>query len=53
VKDGSGSTTPRTATKLNFGLDAVDSVYLRGAIDKVRFYRAALTDAELLAERNR
>ena len=53
VNAGPADSTPRVATEIVFGLDAVEPVYLRGALDRVRFYRAALTDAEILAEKDR
>jgi hypothetical protein len=30
-----------------------EPVYLKGAIDKVRFFRSALSDAEIVAEKAR
>jgi len=53
VSSGRADDKPRTAQKLVFGLDPLDGVHLRGALDRVRFYTAALSDADILAEKNR
>ena len=52
VGQGTADVTPRVATQILFGHSNWGD-YLVGAIDQARFYRAALTDAELLAEKNR
>lgn len=52
VAQGTANITRRTATQVLFGHSTWGD-YTKGAIDAVRFYRAALTDAEMLAEKNR
>jgi hypothetical protein len=53
VANGIGSDVARKAEKVWFGRDVVEPSYMKGPIDQVRFYRGALTDAEVLAEKNR
>jgi hypothetical protein len=53
VGNGTGSDVPRTADKVYLGRDVVDPVYLKGSVDQVRFFRGALSDVEMLAEKNR
>lgn len=45
-------TTPRTATQVLLGHSTFGR-FLHGAVDKPRFYRVALSDAEMMAEKNR
>ena len=54
VRVGSGSPdrTPRTAKEILLGRSTWGDRF-KGAIDKARFFRVALTDAEVLAEKNR
>jgi hypothetical protein len=52
VSQGVADTTARTATQVFFGHSSFGD-YLRGAIDKARFFRVALTNAEMMAEKNR
>ena len=52
VSQAVADTTPRTATQLYFGHSSFGD-YFRGGIDKARFFRVALTDADMMAEKNR
>jgi Concanavalin A-like lectin/glucanases superfamily len=52
VGQGTPDQRPRTARTLLFGGDN-DSNRLVGAIDKARFFRVALSDAEMMEEKNR
>lgn len=52
VAQGAADATPRRATQLMLGRSNYGNG-LKGALDGVRFFRAALTDAEMLAEKNR
>lgn len=52
VSQAVADTTPRTATQVYFGHSSFGD-YLRGAVDKARFFRVALTDAEMMTEKNR
>lgn len=52
VSQAVADTTPRMATQVFFGHSTFGD-YLRGAVDKARFFRAALTDAEMMTEKNR
>lgn len=52
VGQGTADVTPRVASQVLFGHSNFGD-YLAGAIDQARFYRAALSDAEMLAEKNR
>lgn len=53
VSAGAVDATPRTSTKLFVGKDAVDTAYTRGTFSNLRFFQSALTDAQVLAEKNR
>ena len=46
-------TKPRVAKRVSFGTDRYSDTYTRLALDEVRFYRAALDDAQMLADKNR
>lgn len=52
VGQAAADTTPRAATQIMLGRSNCDS-RLKGAIDQVRVVRAAWSDAEMLAEKNR
>lgn len=52
VAQGAADTTPRTAQQVLLGHSTFGQ-FLHGAVDKARFYRVALTDAEMMAEKNR
>lgn len=52
LTQSNANTTPRTATQVHFGRSSFDE-YTAGAVDKARYFRVALTDAEMMAEKNR
>lgn len=52
VSQGKCNTSPKKATQVMFGRSTFGD-RLHGAIDNMRFYRRALSDAEMLAEKNR
>lgn len=52
VSQGKCDTSPKTSTQVLFGRSTFGD-RLDGAIDKMRYYRRALSDAEILAEKNR
>ena len=52
VSQAVADTTPRTATQVFFGHSSFGD-YLRGAVDKARFFCVGLTDAEMMTEKNR
>lgn len=52
VSQGVADATPRTATQVFFGHSSFGD-YMTGAVDKARFFRVALTDVEMLVEKNR
>ena len=51
VGQGSPDRTPRTAKEVLLGRSTWGDRF-KGAIDRARFFRVALTDAEVLAEKN-
>lgn len=53
IAEAAADTTPRTATTVEMGHDVVEPAFFKGALDKVRFYRGALSDAEIAAEMSR
>jgi len=53
VGQSAADAMPRVAERLSFGTDRYADTYTRLALDEVRFYRAALDDAQMLAEKNR
>src|SRR5690606_24412521 len=52
VNQAAADTTPRKATQIMLGHSSFGDL-LQGAVDKARFHRRALSDAEMLAEKNR
>lgn len=52
VSDGKVDSTPRKATQVLLGRSTFGD-RLNGAIDTMRYYRRALSDAEILVEKNR
>ena len=52
VSDGRVDMTPRRSTQVLLGRSTFGD-RLNGALDKMRYYRRALTDAEIVAEKNR
>lgn len=52
MSKGTASTTPRTSTQIFFGRSSFNNT-MAGVVDSARFFRSALTDAEMLAEKNR
>lgn len=53
INAGAVDATPRTATKVTIGKDAVDNVFTRGGFSGIRFFKSALSDAQVLVEKNR
>jgi hypothetical protein len=53
IAEGGASTTPRIATIVEMGHDVVEPDFFKGALDKVRFFRGALTDTQVRDEMNR
>ena len=53
IGQGAANTTPRVAQFVQFGADFASDVFVRMAFDEVRIYRAALDDAQMLADKNR
>lgn len=52
LNKGTADTTPRASSQLFFGRSSFGNT-MNGAVDRARFFRSALTDAEVMAEKNR
>jgi hypothetical protein len=52
ISQGVADTTPRTSTQVFLGRSSYGN-QMTGAIDRVRFFRVALTDAQMMDEKNR